>query len=547
MTSLEDFRKQYPQYDNLEDSDLAARLHAKFYKDIPIADYVKQVGVDVGKYDPTLGMSQFEKFKAGVGAGAARTIRGVKQVFGQSDQKDEAQARSLEAPLMKTGAGQAGEVTGAIASLAPASLIPGAGTALGAIAIGAGSGALQPTVEGESRGQNAVVGGITGAAGKAVGNIAAKKLTDLAAKSTARAAAKTAAAAPMVGAVNEAQRAGYRLPPTQANPSLLNQFLEGVSGKIKTQQAASTFNQENTNKLVKQALGLPAGQPVTPQALEGIRKSAGTAYEALRTHPTAFNATPEYQKTIQNLGREWDAAAKEFPELVNNQEIKTLVKSLDRPAISPNAAVQIIKKLRFDSQANLRGMDNPEKLALGRAQRKAAEAIEDMVDQNLTGSPLLENYRAARQVIAKSYDVEGALNEATGNVSARKLARLLDRGKPLSAELRQAARFAKAFPKAAQDVDTIGSQTAISPLDVAAGLIGAGTAHNPMAGAAMATRPGIRALLMSKLYQEKMARAPSYSPSRGLALSAKAANRPELSRAAPYALSEAVLRNREEQ
>lgn len=547
MTPLEDFRQKYPQYDGMEDSELAARLHAKFYKDVPITEYVKKVGVDVGKYDPAKGMTQFEKFTAGAGKAVSDIGQGVSQMLGKATTSDVAETRKRDAPLMATTAGKAGNIAGDIAVAAPAALIPGAGTALGAAAIGGALGASQPVAEGESRGLNTALGAGLGVAGKAIGDVASKGLTKLVSKNVANTANKKAALEPMQKAVTEAQQSGYRLPPSQANPSLLNKILEGIGGKIKTGQAASTFNQENTNKLVKQAMGLSADRPVTPEALEGIRKEAGKAYDALRTSPAPFQATPEYQKSIQSLGKEWKEAAAEFPELVKNEKLDTLITSLDRPAISPNAAVQIIRKLRFDAKANLKGFDAPEKLALGRAQQKAATAMEDMIEANLekSGNPeLVQNFKQARQLIAKSYDVESALNEATGNVSARKLAKLLDKGKPLTGELRQAARFAKAFPKAAQDVETIGSQPAISPLDVGAGVIGAGTAHSPAAGLAMAARPGIRAGILSKPYQKAFAKPPDYRPSKTLRGAAETAQR--LKRPAPYALSEVITDNRDE-
>lgn len=46
MTALTDFRRQYPQYDDMSDKDLADALYSKYYSDIPIDDYYSQVGLD---------------------------------------------------------------------------------------------------------------------------------------------------------------------------------------------------------------------------------------------------------------------------------------------------------------------------------------------------------------------------------------------------------------------------------------------------------------------------------------------------------------------
>ena len=48
MTALSDFRKRYPEYDEVSDKDLADALHSKYYSSIPIDDYYSQIGLDTG-------------------------------------------------------------------------------------------------------------------------------------------------------------------------------------------------------------------------------------------------------------------------------------------------------------------------------------------------------------------------------------------------------------------------------------------------------------------------------------------------------------------
>ena len=135
------------------------------------------------KYDPTSGMSGTEKFFAGMGANFVGTGRGVKQVYAgladfvspryrtQADlitgndpsrfgqlQDEEAEARSLNAPLMRTGAGTAGNVAGAVTSSLPLLLVPGGAGLIGSTTIGGYTGLFQPTVKGESRAGNVALG-----------------------------------------------------------------------------------------------------------------------------------------------------------------------------------------------------------------------------------------------------------------------------------------------------------------------------------------------------------------------------------------------------
>lgn len=104
-------------------------------------------------------------------------------------------------------------------------------------------------------------------------------------------------------------------------------------------------------------------------------------------------------------------------------------------------------------------------VSLAEQQKNSAKAAE-----------LLSNFRNSRQLIAKTYSVGNALNPATGNVSAVKLAQQLSKGKPLSNELRTAAEFGQAFPKAAAAITDSGS---VRNTDV---ILGAGTSamsHDP--------------------------------------------------------------------
>jgi hypothetical protein len=75
-----------------------------------------------------------------------------------------ADSRKLDAPLMSTKAGKAGQIVGTAADLLPAAFIPGAGTMAGAAAIGAGSGLLQPST---STGETLMNTGLGAAAGPA--------------------------------------------------------------------------------------------------------------------------------------------------------------------------------------------------------------------------------------------------------------------------------------------------------------------------------------------------------------------------------------------
>lgn len=200
--TIQQIREKYPQYSDVSDEKLLRGLHTKYYSDMGYSEFVNSVTPDV---DPTEGMSGTDRFLAGVGKGLTDTYRGVKQVGSEAlsalalskggvqrsrqfdataqdlrAQQDDVAAR--DAPLMDTGAGLAGAVTGTLASMA----IPGAAatkvapvsgaarafmnpqTFRAAAGAGAAYGALQPVGTDESRAANTAIGAGTGLASQAV-------------------------------------------------------------------------------------------------------------------------------------------------------------------------------------------------------------------------------------------------------------------------------------------------------------------------------------------------------------------------------------------
>jgi hypothetical protein len=129
--------------------------------------------------DPTADMSVAEKLLAGAGKGFVDVGRGVQQVFG-GDQELQAlideQAR-LDKPLLATGAGLTGNIIGGAAVLAPTFAIPGAGTVAGSTMLGAIGGGLQPVTSEQNRVTNIATGGLFGATGQALGNLAPRALS----------------------------------------------------------------------------------------------------------------------------------------------------------------------------------------------------------------------------------------------------------------------------------------------------------------------------------------------------------------------------------
>lgn len=403
-----------------------------------------------------------------------------------------------QANPMSYGAGRVGgAVLPAAGVLKGAGMIPSfarANPLAQGTALGATSGLITPINTGETGpemygdvAKNVALGSTIGAAIPAIGSI----------PSMLRGKPPTPQ---MEQAVQQARDLGYVIPPTQANPSLLNRIMEGVAGKISTAQNASARNQEITNKLAAKSLGLPEETVITPQVLSNLRETAGQAYENLGLSGR-IKTSPKFTQALDKIAEDAIKAQKDFPS-TDKDAVISLVQSLKSPSFDVSSAVSKIKLLRNDADKAYRMGDK----ALGNANREASKVLENTIENflaNTKQTDLLNKFRDARQLIAKTYTIEKAANTTTGTIDAKKLASQLQKGKPLSGELKSIAQFSQAFPKASQVTETMGSLPQISPLDYALGLIG-GVGTGGAGATAVLARPALRAAALSEPVQNRL-------------------------------------------
>jgi len=150
--------------DNLSESEVLKYVQSQFSQQGKSERVAAQEKTDREAYNPTKGMSTPGKMAAGFGKAIVDTGRGLGQMVGLTSRDDVAESRKVDEPLMKTGAGIAGNVLGNVAVAAPTAFIPGAQTIPGAAIIGAGMGLAQPSVSTSETMKNTAIGGVAGAA-----------------------------------------------------------------------------------------------------------------------------------------------------------------------------------------------------------------------------------------------------------------------------------------------------------------------------------------------------------------------------------------------
>lgn len=314
--------------------------------------------------------------------------------------------------------------------------------------------------------------------------------------------------------ISEAIEAGYRIPPAMARGGApVGNALQSLSGQFKTEQLASLKNQPVTNALAKQAIGVDPETSFTPQVFQNVRKEAGKAYEDVQTNVPELTNDATFRETVTNLGGRMTEAAREFPELLANPELEKLSDTLaNKETFSSKAAIQLVRKLRSQASTNFKAFDKPMQQELAHAQREAADAIDDLIERNLErlsaeGSDfearlptdLVAKYRQARKRMAMSHDIEDATNSATGDVNALDLARMAEKGRPFTNQLKTISKTAQAFGPAMRE-----PIRGASPFTWFDAMLGLGGLHNPYLTAGVLARPLAREFILSKPYQNML-------------------------------------------
>jgi hypothetical protein len=278
--------------------------------------------------------------------------------------------------------------------------------------------------------------------------------------------------------LKDAQDAGYKVIPSQVNPGLVENAAESLAGKAALKQRVTIENQGVTDAIARREIGLPENAPLTMQTLEARRQALSAPYKALE----AVSSNAAY--FLRELR---DARQK---------------------------ATQFWKE--YERQATVASLEN------FKAMNAKATAMEGRLDAEAVrvGKPdLVPQMRAARQDIAKTWDVERALNLGDGTIDAQVLGRLHDHGAKLSGGLETIAKFAQGPGKQVTGQAAAQGTPGVSKLNWTVGtLLGAGglAAFGPVAGAVGAAAPFVappmaRGALLSDIYQRNFAR-PNYEP-----------------------------------
>lgn len=356
-------------------------------------------------------------------------------------------------------------------------------------------------------------GALGGAAGETVtqqtGNELLGLATTLATPGLATKAAQSRQAslqaqAPKLNALAEARAAGYKVVPSDIEPTMGRRLVEGISSREALESSLAAKNQKVTDRLARQALGLTKSDPLDENTLKKLRTEAyETGYKPIE-QAGRINADVDYLLELNDVGRKYGSVTPSFPKAAKD-EVEKIIKAHRVNGFEGRDALKRISDLRADATAAFKRDEND----LGSAMRGVADALENQLERHLdvNNAGAVDRFRQARIQMAKTHAVEAAMKRGEGSVDATKLANLFQRKAPLTDELATIAKSANAFGNAFRQPGkakaAAGSGTPVS--SVLGGLFGASAGNLPgaIAGALAPglVRGGARAYLGTPLGQ----------------------------------------------
>lgn len=452
------------------------------------------IGWPSGTLDTGIKTPQWlDRTLSGIGKFPVDMARGAGQMLGMVDQQKIDEAKKLDAPLMRTGAGKVGNVLGGAAFAAPAMLIPGANTAVGASLIGAGVGASQPVATGDSRIANAAFGGAGGLAGYGVGKgisaLAGRARAPGGANSSSTATANVAPSASSAnatasGAVNLNARSGINYGSVGPDPSAgLNGPLREALDAGRQMGMRTTPGQATGSRALQQMEAKLASQPMTSGRFNAIDAKNQGVLGRVASRAIGEDAENVSAEVIDNaftrLGKVFDDAGDDVARAINpddfvskltaieegSQGLLTGTKSvIDHPLVrdlytlasrgeaTGQQLANISSKLGKAVNTNMRSAGGDRQL--GMALGEVKDLTDDLLTQGMSGDRLskLMQARGQYRTLLTLVNNQGVIDPVSGHVSGKTLANVLQRGDRTGftrgrnqGDLYTAARFARGF------------------------------------------------------------------------------------------------------
>lgn len=259
--------------------------------------------------------------------------------------------------------------------------------------------------------------------------------------------------ASQIEAAQAAQRLGnVALNPADSNPNVKTKLLVNAAGDAVVNAKAAKSNAPRWNEIAREDMGLPKNTPLDDKAWDKALAMHDAPYKVVEQIPLMQTSD---DVLAQINGLKLDPRSTSSPEKVariNASVDRTLSQVVD--GLSGKNVVSQIRDFRKDANQTFK---NPNatgvEIDVAEAQIGIANALENLIEFNIKDPKALDALRAARTGKAKVYDWERATGVTTKQVDPAQIAKMAEKGKPLTGKLADVANVAGNFP----DIATLAS------------------------------------------------------------------------------------------
>lgn len=280
---------------------------------------------------------------------------------------------------------------------------------------------------------------------RAVTDLGGAKLAQRAESVAQKASAKDWQRASQIEAAQAAQRLGVAVNPADSNPNIKTKLLVNAAGDAVVNAKAAKSNAPKWNAIAREDLGLPENTPLTAEAFEKARSAHSAPYDAIRKIGV-MKASDDVVGQLDNLKLDTLSTSDPGKAAAVNAVVDRVKSQIDTGLSGENVVGQI-RGFRKDATRVLKNPNaSPIEVDMAEAYLGIANTLENLIENNIANPRALDEFRAARTALAKTYDWERATGVTTKQVDPLQIVKLAEKGKPLSGKLADVANVAGNFP-----------------------------------------------------------------------------------------------------
>ena len=261
-----------------------------------------------------------------------------------------------------------------------------------------------------------------------------------------RLSAEDYARGPQLDAAAEAQRLGIALNPADIQPTAMPKLTAMAAGP-RAPAALAAVNKNQVRNVALNDMNLPSTTQLNgPKAFQEARISVAGPYEEVKKLPIQ-QADDAMIQRLEGIRADLDIiGAKEYAPAIS----KIVDDAISKTQTGLTGA-EIIKNISVLRERARKTYNNKaastEALDIADTNLKVATELESMIDSSIFNPKLLQEYRDARQKMARTYAYEGATDFNTGMVDVGKLARITSKDSALTGDIASLGKIAGNFPE----------------------------------------------------------------------------------------------------